>query len=192
MPFTIRRLDTRVPATWDGEDESAGDPYLDDDTALRATAGEDGVNYYVRQRVEGDLHKRDLVNEQNLRNMVNFLATRTGLRYGVPAVRVKTGDSVILGRVTVPTETPKWYVVGGELVNLTDSASGAVLEVIKVSDSSVVWSSSTYGVSFAAAALTDRGPLLVAGQTYLFRMTNGTGAVKVLSGSVLVQPRTYA
>jgi hypothetical protein len=192
MPFQLRRLDTRIPATWDGTDEFELDPHVDDDTWLRASVGEDKTNYFSFQRPQGDLFKRDLISEQNLRNMANFLATRTGLRYGGAAVRLGIADALILGRVTIPAATPRWYVVGGELKNITDAVVGASLEVMRDSDSVVIWSTTSYGTTFAAAALTDRGPLLVAGQTYTFRLINGTGAKKIFSGSILVQPRTYA
>ncbi len=192
MPFQIRRLDTRVPATWTGVDEHETDPFVDDLTWLRATGGEDKVNYWNQQRWQGDLFKRDLISELNLRTLANFLATRTGLRYGGPAVRLGVDNALILGRVTPPAGTPRWYVVGGELRNLTDAVTGASLEVIRDSDSVVIWSSTAYGVTFAAATLNDRGPLLVAGVSYTFRLINGTGAKKIFSGSIIVQPRTYA
>ncbi len=191
MPFPLRRLDTRVPATWSGTDEHVSDPFVDNETWLRATVGDDKQNYFNQQRWQGDLFKRDLISELNVRTLANYLATRTGLRYGVGAVRLAIADSLILGQVTVPVTTPRWYVVGGELMNLSDAVEGASLEVTRDSDDVVIWSTTIYGVTFAAAALTDRGPLLVAGETYTFKLINGTGAKKIFSGSIFVQPRTW-
>lgn len=198
MAFDLRRLDTRIPPLWEGIDDFAADPHIDDDTRTRWHVGSDHVNQYTSQRVQGDLHKRDLVGEENLQRAADFLATRTGLRIGAAAVRLAAGDSIMLGRLAPPVvvgagATPVWYLTVGELFNLTDSTPGFLLEVVNAGSSAVVYTKSSYSTTFTATnPATDLGPALAAGTAYFVRVTNNTGARRVFSASVAVQPSTQA
>lgn len=192
MPIQLDRLDTQMPATWDGINPRASDPIVDADSEARYVNGEDPVHYFTHQRVGGDLAARDLINEINAQGILDFLATRSGVNYGVPAVRIIAGEDVRISTITPNSDAPGWYVVGSTVGNLTDSENSFTLSIVRVSDSAVVYSQAVNGTTFLTSDVTLRGTVLVSSESYHIILTNTSGDAKIGFGSVILQPRTWA
>lgn len=94
MPI-ITRLDNVLPPTYDGVNPEAGDPFVDADSAVRATTGDDTYHYSVDQRVEGDLMVRDLILLQNQRNLFEHFGTNGPTKVLIPTCVVPNGELVI-------------------------------------------------------------------------------------------------
>jgi len=199
MPIPIRRLDANYPPVWtpppDGE-QAVTDGFDEPTTALRETEGQDPINYFTRQRVEGDLFNRDLASEVNVSKLRNFLSTRTGLTYNTPAVRLRGGDALLLGTIKVPSGdqpgTPAWGIVGSSFHDPDNTANTIRIDVVRRSDSSVVYTQTVSGDVFHNPSPVEF-PLtsLLAGVTYDVLLRNLSGGRKTVSGSLIVQPRTY-
>lgn len=118
-PVPIDRLDTAAPALWlsywGRTNPLAGDPHTNSMAALEVTAGQDPVNVYTRQRVEGDLFRRDLILEIGLRSVIDFVSNRGGVSYSTPSVRLPAGDWISLGRIRPVTGVARWGYVGVSL-----------------------------------------------------------------------------
>ncbi len=117
MPIDIIPLDTQYPPTW--ASISGGVPLpgvasvTDPDSALRSTVGEDKVNYFNAQRWEGDLFKRDLIINKQLKKLIDYLATRTGPCMSSPDITLQPQTWVVVGRMRFdPANCPSgaWLV----------------------------------------------------------------------------------
>ncbi len=150
-PVPIDRLDTGAPALWlsywNRTNPLVGDPYSNPNAALQVTVGEDPVNAYTRQRVEGDLFRRDLVLEIGLRSVISFLGNRGGVSYTVPSLRLPGGDWISLGRIKPVAGISRWGYVG----------VGLSLHLISPEGSSSSSSSSEDNVSVARVELRNLG-----------------------------------
>jgi len=150
-PVPIDRLDTNAPALWlsywSRVNPLVGDPYNNPNAALQVTAGEDPVNAYTRQRVEGDLFRRDLVLEIGLRSVISFLGNRGGVTYNMPSLRLPGGDWISLGRINPVAGISRWGYVG----------VGLSLHLIDPEGSSSSSSSSDATVSTARVVLYNLG-----------------------------------
>jgi len=117
MPIDIIPFDTQYPPTW--ESISGGVPLpgiasvVDADSALRPTVGEDKVNYFNTQRPQGDLFKRDLILNKQLKTLIDYLATRSGPCMNTPDITLQPQTWVVVGRMRFdPTNCPSgaWLV----------------------------------------------------------------------------------
>lgn len=187
MPFAIDRLDTQAPAHWDGTSFRDGDPHVDAGSALRPINGEDPVNYFPHHRAGGDLFNRDLGLEVNLQKVVDYLGSRTGLLYQIPAVRLLAADTIYIARIKVPA-SHNLYIVAAEITNVTNT-DALVLTIVPVLGGAAVFTKNTLGSAFTGAAITDRGTELTATTEYDVLLNNPTGNTVVAFGSVTLQPK---
>lgn len=122
---SLQRLDNVFPPTWDGDNPELTSPYIDPETALRCSQGDDEYNYITDQRPEGDLFKRDLINGAGIRALSAFLATNNGINMVSPGIKVAHGKEVCVG--TFPVNSGVSYVV--TLAQLSNTSANFVLQV---------------------------------------------------------------
>lgn len=150
-PVPIDRLDTNAPALWlsfwNRTNPLASDPHTNSTSALEATVGNDPVNAYTRQRVEGDLFRRDLILEAGVRSIISFLGNRGAVSYTTPSLRLPGGDWISLGRILPVLGISRWGYVG----------VGVSLHLISPEGSSSSSSSSDNNVATAQVVLYNLG-----------------------------------
>lgn len=126
MSLPLVSLDTLYPPTWNGTPLAVPE-VIDADTALRATVGDDPVNYFVSQRVEGDLFHRDLVLAKAINDLSGYMSNYSGLVWNLPAVSVAPGQEVRFADVPLAPTAHGYLLVGAGVRSLyTGSANAGV------------------------------------------------------------------
>lgn len=157
MPLAFIQLDTTYPPTWEATwgrtPAYAGDPgtpVVDPDTAVEFITGEDKVNYFTSQRYQGDLFKRDVIINNAIRSIIDYLSTRTGPVLSLPDTTLWPNSFLTLGhlRFTAAQNPSGAYVVGGLVRRVSGAADeDCVMRIVDMSDASVLATvaSSTFG-----------------------------------------------
>ena len=192
--IVIDTLDTVAPPTWDGTPISLT-PVIDVGTALRHFTGDDKLNYWNNQRVEGDLFNRDLANFKTLKSLIDHLSTRGGLTFSSPQISLLDNTHISLGRFGgLVAEVPEYFVVGLGCYIQTGGVNANVgTRIIKVSDDSVLATSAAKDEiewSVPGLAPTDtRGVELDGTDPMEAQLYNESGGVIVAQGFAIVCPR---
>jgi len=200
MPFETLRLDNQVPPVWEsfwgGSNPEADDPYIDVESRLRPTLGDDKVNYWVRQRIEGDLFKRDLINGLMIRRVADYLGARMGLNYAIPETYSLYGSTIKLGQITEREEIAGYYFVGYSItadtvdldvisdlsVRIVDLDDNVLLSFNPVENAEQHWAVVVNAVSGA------RGDLLTG--SFKIELVNASGETDVaVTASVILAPK---
>jgi hypothetical protein len=115
MPFPITRLDNVFPPTWEsvwgGTHPEPYDPHIDSESRVRFITGEDPVNYFTAQRFQGDLFKRDILQSQSIRRIIDYLASRNGYFYNIPSVTLAPNTYIPLGAMMSTEQIEGYYLV---------------------------------------------------------------------------------
>lgn len=198
-PFQLTPLDNVVPPVWEaiyGGVNPEDVPVIDEATRLRPTTGSDPVNYFVRQRSEGDLFKRDLVLQGTIRGIADYLAARQGLTYSLPMIRIPSETSVAFGSAAVTAEIDGYWVVGYTINIATTSgfsASSVELQIVNTITSAVLYSRTATARATQVWAVSQnavsgfRGQFL--SEPLEFRLLNNSGISLVLSASLVMSPK---
>jgi hypothetical protein len=197
MPFPITRLDNVFPATWEsvwgGEHPEPYDPYIDSESRVRFVNGEDPVNYFVSQRFQGDLFKRDLLQSQSIRRIIDYLAARKGYFYNIPSVSLAPNTYIPLGAMMSTYQIEGYYLVAyacnvhyGSLsdieLRIVDQDSGAVLGLFSpTGNQNLSWSVNVSQINGRRGKLIDN---------FEIRLYN-TGSTDVITAqaSVVLSPK---
>jgi len=189
-------LDTQYPPVWSGTAVSGVTPAVDATTALRHTTGDDKVNYFTRQRSEGDLFNRDLANFKMLKELIDHLSTRGGLTFTTPQVSLTTGTHLSLGRFGgLPSEVPEYFVAGLGCFLLAGGTNGSVgVRIVKVSDASLLIGATakdsiTWDGSTPVAPTDLRGTELDGTDPMEAQIYNESGGTVIAQGFAIVRPR---
>jgi len=142
MPFPITRLDNVFPPTWEsvwgGIHPEPYDPYIDSESRVRFISGNDPVNYFTAQRFQGDLFKRDILQSQSIRRIIDYLASRNGYFYNIPSITLAPNTYIPLGAMMSTEQIEGYYLVayvcniqygsiGDVEIRIIDQDNGAVL-----------------------------------------------------------------
>lgn len=186
MPLTLLQLDNTYPPIW-LQNNSAGKtvggvaatsvtPYADANSSLKKTEGHDYQNYFVRQRVEGDLFHRDLLIVDLLKSILNYLGQRTGLLFNLPEAYVQDGGSIVLARLGSISPDDGMYITAASCTGGTISVEGNTFGT-----TSPVWTTGALSNSSRGTRIT--GPNIVITAT----KTSGDG---VMTGFVALAAKT--
>ena len=179
-------MDDMVPPTWDGlaTPLSAVNTTADQNTRCRFLVGQDILNYFTGQRIEGDLFKRDLVLKQSQQELIDFLSTRAGMTISVCDVIIPAPDSgssyITIGRINIPSSiglTGGWVVQGvidTVLFQGAGNLSNVSLSVVPIDSTGTpngapifsITGASPTSAQWGAATTADRGPVIVANTEY--------------------------
>jgi hypothetical protein len=200
MPLSIYNLDNIYPPTWggDGKVPTAGAGlHADPQTNLRASLGQDPVNYFMLQRVEGDLFKRDLVLLQQIKALNDFLGSRTGINYGLPLTRIMPGHHAVLGHIKLPeAQAKRAYIIAAELRMLGTPSADVALQIFNLTGNAMLYSVTAAAFAtqshFRAAAITNRGEALPHTIDIEVRVNNANAAPQDVSASFVWQPSLAA
>ena len=147
MPLSLQQIDSNYPPTWPGT-PATGVPYVNDPssasggTGLRFINGQDPVNYFTHQRSEGDLFKRDLEVYKGIKQLTDYIGSRTGIILNLPATILEPVDgsvshSITIGRVPLSSkQSPHLYMVAADIIcnpipgGSSATASNAVLQLV--------------------------------------------------------------
>ena len=121
MPLSLLQLDNQYPPIWLQDysadktisGEAVGDidgTYVDSNSALRKTDGHDPQNYFIRQRIEGDLFHRDLLIVDLMKQILNYLGQRSGLLFNLPATYIQPYGSVVIADIGLISPDAAMYV----------------------------------------------------------------------------------
>lgn len=197
MPIPITRLDNVFPATWEtiwgGVHPEPFDPYIDSETRVRPIEGQDPINYFTSQRFIGDLFKRDLIQSQMLRRLVDYLAARQGYLYNIPSVTLPPNSYIPIGAMMATEQVDGYYLAAyilnvryGQLsdieIRIVDQDTQAVLSAFAPSGTqNLRWIVSASKIEGA------RGPLV---DNFEIRLYNkGATAVITAQASVVLSPK---
>ena len=170
MPLRIYQLDTNYPPTWQGTAAQGVTPLTDPATAsggtgVRFVNGQDPVNYFTYQRVEGDLFKRDLELLGSEQKIVDYMGSRTGISLNIPATLLEPPDGgvshyITLGRLPVSaSQIPHIFIVASDVTcqpipGATGiSPSGCVLQLTDASGNIVFNRDATRNASFTISSI---------------------------------------
>lgn len=199
-PFPLKPMNNVFPATWEaisgGIHPEPYSPVLDSDSALRATLANDFVNYFVRQRTEGDLFKRDVILQQSLKALSDYLSSRRGLNFNIPSVSLAPDTCISLGSLTETTQILGYWVVGFS-INVREPLTGWATNEIKIE----VLNNTSNDILFSAILASRktqvwtvsqntidgfRGPFLTG--DLRFRLSNESGVRIAASASIILAP----
>lgn len=215
MPLSLLQLDNAYPPIW-LRDYSSGKtlqglpvavggqlnpsltPVADANSSLRKTNGEDYNNYYVRQRVEGDLFHRDNLITDFLKNLDNYLGQRAGLVFSVPNTLLVPNSSVRVAQVgDIQNSSLSYtglYVSAANCNKQVDSGScgirivGTVASVQQVLYNAPV---STNMFTTGALSASSRGYQIVNATNVFVEVYNASLSSNAkLSGFVVLSPNT--
>lgn len=159
MPLDPTTLDNTYPPIWLQDystDKEVGgvavadlEGVYDENTEYRRVNGEDPQNYWTQQRQGGDLFHRDLVIEEEIRRVINYLGQRCGHTFHIPTVIIAPEHYVTIASIgdafTSLTAHTGWFVSACRVKKTTDSGNCG----LRIVDGSrtVVWTSTAYGNS---------------------------------------------
>jgi hypothetical protein len=197
MPFPITRLDNVFPSTWEsvwgGEHPEPYDPYIDSESRVRFINGDDPVNYFVAQRFQGDLFKRDLLQSQSIKRIIDYLAARKGYFYNIPSITLAPNTYIPIGAMMSTEQIEGYYLVAyvcnihyGVLsdieLRIVDQDSGAVLGFFTPSgEQNISWAVNVSQISGRRGKLIDN---------FEIRLYNtGTTDIITAQASVILSPK---
>jgi hypothetical protein len=197
MPFPITRLDNVFPATWEsvwgGEHPEPYDPYIDSESRVRFVNGEDPINYFVAHRFQGDLFKRDILQSQSIRRIIDYLAARKGYFYNIPSITLAPNTYIPIGAMMSTEQIEGYYLVAyvcnvhyGALSNIElrviDQDTGSVLSnFIPIGGRNVSW-------AVNVSQIQDRRGKLI--DNFEIRLYNkGTTDIITAQASVILSPK---
>ncbi len=212
MPFILIPIDSQYPPTW--ESVSSGVPVADydvtdADSVLRPTEGQDRTNYFTQQRWQGDLFKRDILLAKQVKQLLDFLSSRSGVCFNTPDVAIQPLTWVTIGRMRLDaTQHPAGGWLVGAMVRYlgtsfplvgSPGAGNCRLDVVATDNTVAATAAASASADvniFLASAITDRGTEIAASEAaeeYELRVynTHATGAI-VASAAVILQPREQA
>lgn len=143
---------------------------VDAETHMRHSEGQDKINYFVWQRWQGDLFKRDLVNQLSIQAVVNYLGSRSGIGYNMPSTCVVRDSYIVIGHIRLTQhQGSKGWIVGMGIKVLDTISLPVVMPRLQL------WKTST-PTPVEVATLTAVNPLLVAPAAF-FLAANANNAL---------------
>jgi len=171
MVIPLIRLDNVFPATWEsvwgGIHPEPYDPYLDSESRVRFIDGQDPVNYFTAQRFQGDLFKRDLLQAETSRRIIDYLSARQGYFFNIPSVTLQPDTYIPLGAMMGTDQIEGYYLVAyvcnvdyGLIsdieLRIVDQDTGAVLSHFNpTGEQNLVWAVGTSRINNERGKLVD-------------------------------------
>lgn len=195
IPFI--RLDNVFPATWEsvwgGIHPEPYDPYIDSESRVRFISGQDPVNYFTSQRFQGDLFKRDLLQAEVARRIIDYLSARQGYFFNIPAITLQPDTYIPLGAMMNTDQIEGYYLVayvcnidygaiGDVELRIVDQDTGTVLSHFNpTGEQNLVWAVGTSRVN------NERGKLV---DNFEVRLYNkGCDDIITAQASVILSPK---
>ena len=197
MVIPLIRLDNVFPALWEtvwgGLHPEPLDPYVDSESRVRFIDGQDPVNYWVNQRFQGDLFKRDLLQAEVSRRIIDYLSARQGYFFSIPAVTLQPDTYIPIGAMMSTDQIEGYYlsayvcnvdygVLADIEVRIVDLDTGDVLSHFTPSgDQNLQWAVGTSRIN------NERGKLV---DNFEIRLYNtGCDDLVTVQASVILSPK---
>lgn len=187
------QIDTQEPPLWSGTKITIT-PHIDAVTALRPTTGDDKVNKFVQQRVEGDLFNRDLALSKNVQGLIDHLSNRGGLIFNCPMIYLPSNKHIVLGEFGDDvSEVPSWYIVALSAKLSNGATNGSVGTKIVQKSTSIILGeqtavSNTDGWGVNASGSSDRPTIIVGDSTLQVILYNESASPVTVTGYAIVRP----